>query len=400
MTVRRVARHRRVPRPADLAERLRQAHRAWLSPRRGEGIGRTTKAGTAAVDHGGSGRVTLAQPHHQGELERYGYTVLPPLDTDVLRAVRHVHARVGVAPDDPQVALNWSFHSTSSAHKQAVKNDVGAVLRPVLDDLFVAHEAYLTTFITKWPGPHSAFAPHQDPSLVDERSYRGVTVWIPLEATGTDGETDNGMLHVVPGSHRFSKGLRRSDVDAFPFAAHEEAIVSRHGLGLAMEAGEVLVFDNRLIHYSKPNTSAEPRVVVSFGMRPREASCVLLREREDAVVDLHHIHDDFYIEVLPAEQHLWVPPDPPVARVPVWDETWTAEEFDRLCRAIGPAPRTSVATRNATAWQDPGAFCALCGSSQGLSDEDRAGRNNAQLVCPPCRVRLDRSGSGPARVDS
>lgn len=349
----------------------------------------TTAPATAAhlVPRPEPERVTLSDPAKQADLERYGFAVVDAFDEAQLELARELYAEIGPAPDDPQLALNWSFHSRSAEYKREVKAKMLAAFGDVVDRMLVDHEVYLTTFITKWPGPNSGFAPHQDPSLVDERRFRGVTVWIPLHDTGPVDGVDNGMLRFVPGSHRFSSALRVTDVDRSQVAGHEDAVL-RHGVGMPTTAGQALVFDNRVIHYSMPNERDEPRVVLSFGVRPREAACTLMRADDDGTVRIYEIHDDFYIDVLPAENHLYEPPEPPIATIAQGDVGWTPEEFERLCAAAPVPPGVIRAEEVATAWRDPGVFCALCGSSEGLEDADRSVRNNAQLVCASCEQEL------------
>jgi hypothetical protein len=343
----------------------------------------------AAESAGEPRRATLRDRAAQDHLAEFGFAVVPMLDAGLLAEVRAVYDHIGPAPDDPRIAINWSFHSRSAEYKQEVKARLLSLVRPVLEEVLDDHDVYLTTFITKWPGPDSGFAVHQDPSLVDERRFRGVTIWVPLVDTGIVDGRDNGMLWVVPGSHRFSRSLRLPDVDRFQFAEHEAAVVERHGIGVPVGAGEALVFDNRVLHYSMPNETHEPRVVLSFGVRPAEAACVHLRDQGDGIVDLYEIDDDFYIDVLPAEQHLWESSGPPVARLRAVDRRWSAEEFDRLCEAVPPVTdRPVIHAGAAHRWRDPGAFCALCGARAELDDEVRVGRNNAQLVCATCRASL------------
>jgi hypothetical protein len=329
----------------------------------------------------------LSDPAKQADLERFGFAVVDALDETQLELARELYAELGPAPDDPQVALNWSFHSRSPEYKRDVKAKMLAAFGSVVDDMLVDHEVYLTTFITKWPGPNSGFAPHQDPSLVDERHFRGVTIWIPLGDTGPVDGIDNGMLRFVPGSHRFSSALRVTDVDRSQVAGHEEAIL-RHGVGMPSTAGQALVFDNRVIHYSMPNETDEPRVVLSFGVRPREGACTLMRADDDGTVRIYEIDDDFYIDVLPAENHLYEPPAPPIATIEQGEIGWSTQEFEQLC-IDAPVPDGVIrAGEVSTAWRDPGVFCALCGSSEGLDDADRSVRNNAQLVCATCEQGL------------
>ncbi len=321
----------------------------------------------------------VADPDRQRALEEFGFTVLPALGPDLLEAVRAAASSTGVAPDDPMRALNWSFHSHDDEHKHRVSDVLRSRIWPAIADRFSRQSPFLCTFITKWPGPDSGFAPHQDPTLVDERTAVGVTVWIPLH----DVDLDNGMLWVVPGSHRFPGGFRVADVDQFPFADCEHDIIDELGAGIPMRAGEILVFDNRVIHYSLPNRSTAPRVVASFGLRPEDGPSTLARRSGD-VIDVHVLPEDFFIEVEPSEQHAWQPTEPPLFSATADDRRWGRTEFAALCRTVPRPPGTVRPSADQPSWSEPAAFCALCGSTEGLSAADRRERNNAQLVCPSC----------------
>ena len=327
---------------------------------------------------------TLRDVDAQRSLEHYGFAVVPFFRGARLETQKAVAADLGAAPDDPRKAVNWSFHSRSRKHKEAVKR-LGTEAADLLDATFTDHVVFLTTYITKWPGDHSAFPPHQDPTLVDERHHTGVTVWIPL----VDVDVANGMLHVVPGSHRFSARLRTQDVDQSTFADFDHQFLHEHGRGVPMRAGEALIFDNRLVHFSLPNRGREERVVLSFGMRPRSGSCVVVAPDGDEVA-IHEVADDFYIDVLPAVRDDWRPDRPPVATITNPDEVWTEAALDRLCRQVGTAPRATTTPTQALDADalDTGVFCALCGETDGLGAQDRAGRNNAQLRCPACEDQL------------
>lgn len=315
----------------------------------------------------------------QRELEEFGFTVLPGLDTNGLRLARQTSSTTGPAPDDPRRALNWSFHSRSDEHKRRVSRVLRNELWPTIESRFVDQTPFLSTFITKWQGPDSGFAPHQDPTLVDERTSVGVTVWIPLH----DVDHENGMLWIVPGSHRIPGGFRVSDVDQFPFADCEADILAEHGAGIPMAAGEILVFDNRVIHYSMPNVSDSPRVVASFGLRPTDGPNTLARLAGDTV-EVVALPEDFFLDVEPSEQHRWRSTEPPLFAAPADHRRWEPPEFGRLCRSVRLPPRAVRHGTNQPSWTEPTAFCARCGSGEGLTSADRQHRNNAQLICPAC----------------
>jgi hypothetical protein len=151
-----------------------------------------------------------------------------------------------------------------------------------------------------------------------------------------------------------------------------------------------MVFDNRLIHYSLPNRTEDARVVLSFGVRPAAARCVVVLQDGDDTAELHEVDDAFYVDVLPATRDRWVPEDAALARVPTPAESWSAADLAALCAQVGPAPRAVETAPVQVLDQalDTGVFCAQCGSSEGLSETDRRGRENAQLRCPACVAAL------------
>lgn len=332
-------------------------------------------------------RPTLTNPKDQWHLEQFGYVVVPFLDRAGVQAVADEYERIGRAPDDPQVSLTWTFHSQSSEHKRQVADRIAPLVQDSVDQVLDRHTVYLTTFITKWTGENSGFGPHQDPTLVDERKFRGVVVWMPLGPTGRRDGVDNGMLHIVPGSHLFTDGLREQNVNASPLSDLDEELIASRGVGIPTRPGEAIIFDNRVIHYSRPNLSTEPRVVLSLGVRCDEGKCVLLRPTEDGSLELFEVDDDFYIDVLPAERHLFEPAGGPLASISATDPPLTAAQFDQLC-ADASVPPSSVPPTPPSGSMRPGVFCHFCGGSDGLSEDDRRGRPNAQLICATCEARM------------
>ena len=95
----------------------------------------TTAPATAAhlVPRPEPERVTLSDPAKQADLERYGFAVVDAFDEAQLELARELYAEIGPAPDDPQLALNWSFHSRSAEYKREVKAKMLAAFGDVVD---------------------------------------------------------------------------------------------------------------------------------------------------------------------------------------------------------------------------------------------------------------------------
>ena len=312
--------------------------------------------------------------------------------------MRAVWEDVGPAPDDPRVALYFGFHSMDLAYKRAVRDALapGRRTRPVTVPS-LDHVVYLAMFIVKWPGGDSGFGPHQDPTLVDERRFRGVSIWTPLTPTGVGADgRDNGMLHVVPGSHLLTEGPRVRNIDESVVAPHEQVLMDRYGVGVPTGLGQSIVFDNRLIHYSWPNQTPASRAVLSLGMRPSEARCLLPRGCDDGRIALHEVADETWIDIAASAVADW---DPGTTAIATLDPPTPLDEcvLDAARHAVGEVPDTVPGRHPRVEHIDPGVFCAFCGASEGLETTDRSGRGRAQLVCAACRERLGHvRGSEPS----
>lgn len=335
-------------------------------------------------------RTTLINPADEAHLDRFGFAVVDFLDERLIEELSAVHDEIGEAPDDPGMALYFGFHSKSTDYKWRAHNRLSEMLAAKAAETFDRHDIYLAIFITKWPGPNSGFGPHQDPTLLDERSFRGVTLWAPLTATGrSESGIDNGMLHVVPGSHRFAQYARVRDVNQWIYADVESEILTKHGVGIPTRPGEAIVFDDRLIHYSAPNATDTPRVVVSLGVRPQETTCVLVRANDAGSMSLYEVEDASFIDVTASAQHLWLPDGEPIATLDPPPAQMSAADFAAHCEAVErPAcvvEPTRIEPSAGKVSVDPDLFCAFCGATEDLVDPDRSGKGKAQLQCRSCR---------------
>jgi hypothetical protein len=120
-----------------------------------------------------------------------------------------------------------------------------------------------------------------------------VTVWCPL----VDTDEENGTLQVVPGSHKIVPDVANIRCEPF-FRPVEEALLARYLEPICLAAGEALIFDDSLIHYSSENRSAAPRVAVQLETVPAEATTVLyyLDPTAPERFELFRVEPEFFTE--------------------------------------------------------------------------------------------------------
>jgi ectoine hydroxylase-related dioxygenase (phytanoyl-CoA dioxygenase family) len=97
---------------------------------------------------------------------------------------------------------------------------------------------------------------HQDWSLVDEDKYRSATVWLPL----CDSVVANGAIHAIDGSHEMKAYPRGGTIHGKYEHLHEE--LKGMMKPYECEAGTIMLFDSRVLHYSPPNLSKKYRISV------------------------------------------------------------------------------------------------------------------------------------------
>jgi len=253
-------------------------------------------------------RRTLLDDELERRFTEEGYVSRPLLDATEVAALRSMFFE------------RWpegsGFHTDVERAGPDGRREVHELLAPtwerhlprVLDD----HRVFMASFLVKWPGPDSDLYVHQDTTYVDEDRYRSVAFWVALDDIGP--EQDNGPLEVAPGSHRWADEYRGTNV--VPWHRRHEERARAAMVPVRVSAGDLVVMDNRLIHWSPPNRSDRPRVVVAAAAVPAEAELLHAVGLGDGMVGLLRVDDDFYTRASPRQLMENPPPGPYVAVVP------------------------------------------------------------------------------------
>lgn len=336
---------------------------------------------------------TLVHPERQAAFERDGYCRIPFLDADRLAAVRQVFADLGRAPDDPGEAVHFGFFSQDAAWKREVREALRPIVAPLVEEQFASHRLVYAMFITKWPGDRSAFGPHRDPWFVDESRYRSATLWCPLVDTPPATGPDNGSLHFVPGSHRLTDTPRIHDASKLLFEGAQDLILDEYGFPVRLEAGQAVVFDNGIIHYSYRNASPAPRTVLALGLVPREAELYCLLPESTSSIRAFSVDADYFIEHNPFSMAYGLGHYEAVAQLPfdppqMGEEAFRAWCDDAVARMdpelrAGPLPRPTEDLSSDV-------FCFVCGGREGLEDRPDPEHASVMVVCPSCAADVDR----------
>jgi len=116
------------------------------------------------------------------------------------------------------------------------------------------------------PPRTGVFTIHQNWPVLDLEDTT-VTLWCPLQNV----DVHNGTIHVVPGSHKILPHVEGVLCPPY-FKDFQEALIEKYLKPIPMAAGEGLIFDDGLIHWSPTNNSDEPRIAIQILCVPRDAT--------------------------------------------------------------------------------------------------------------------------------
>ena len=217
----------------------------------------------------------IIHPSSEREQQDSGYFMAGNVGKKVLRNLKKVFKTQHAFLNKPSGIYN-ALYNQDSSYRTALHLGLQEELTPIYDSLFTNYKSIGNYVIAKYPGADSVFDIHQDTTILDEFSYTPLNVWIPLQ----DTDIDNGCLSLVKGSQHFAFPYRgASFMGQF---AKLSAEIMPYLLPLKMKAGDILVYDNRLLHYSSPNTTRKARVTIMSGIQHQDAAILTCYQKSEA----------------------------------------------------------------------------------------------------------------------
>lgn len=260
-------------------------------------------------------RPALVDPDLETRLADVGYVVVPVLGADEVRTLRVAHAAVAEEPTAAAGDAVIDYTRPDRAAMGRVAGLVGSIVWPRLTGAFDRYEPAFATFVVKPADPRSAMFLHEDRTWVDEPGVVTCTAWIPL--VDTSPALDNGPLHVVPRSHRIPVGL--SGTGTPRWCEHYEPFLRAHAVGLEVRAGEAVIYDSRLLHFSPANRRPGPRPAVVVTAVPTGSDLVHVVATDRRHRSVYAVDRRFFVDVHPADAAAVLAAAYPVRRVYVAD---------------------------------------------------------------------------------
>lgn len=285
----------------------------------------------------------LADPERDAAFRLEGYVELPLLDAAELAELREGFERLrpddGFAPTgaDGGASYHCSFVDTNRDFRREVFTLLTRIFEPHVGRLFNGYRIVTANFYVKPPGRGMLFL-HQNWPLLADLDATSVTLWCPLQ----DVSPANGTLALIPRSHKLVPHVETPGAPAY-FAGIQKH-VWRRLQPIDVRAGHAVLFDDSLLHGSKDNLSASPRIAVQLMCAPRDAQIVFFVPQSDGRFELIEADSDFFIEHTDAEVKTRLPHWRHAGYVPNRNRQLTLREYDRLMVARGVRPPSRLRT--------------------------------------------------------
>lgn len=200
-----------------------------------------------------------------------------------------------------EISYDFTFIDKNIGYKKKVFKVIDEVFKPHYDKILNNFEPIIANYIRKMPNAGEVPV-HQNWAFIDETKATSVSIWVPL----VDSHRGNGALEVVPGSHK-RYGKYRGPLIPWELESFKNEIVKNDLVTCSIKAGDAIILDDSIVHYSFPNTTNKLRIAIQLILIPGEMPSIhfhLNPDKNYKTIDVLEVDHEFYMQFNP-----WKKPD-------------------------------------------------------------------------------------------
>lgn len=225
-----------------------------------------------------------------------GYVVIPFLSSNEVDKLKSKLQRFKPADNykgNQETAIGkQSFHITffdsNFIYKKEMLDFTRSYFKDSISTLLCNYKCVQANVFLK-PANAGFVFPHQNLTIVDEQQFNSMSLWLPLQNTNFT----NGTVCLIPRSQNIAVKYRNTHI-YWPYADYcmtEEG--KQHFIPIEVNKGELLIIDDRIIHYTPINTSNKDRWVLHSLWAPQEAQ-IKYFDKNKTKVKIYNVDDDFW----------------------------------------------------------------------------------------------------------
>lgn len=230
----------------------------------------------------------------QSHYDEHGYVVVQLFDKKIIEALLDAYNKLDNQSLTP---FHSTLHNTDILYRKAVYKSIVEIAGDKICSVFLNPWIITSSFVVKEAHEESHVVIHQDWNLTDENLLPGFNAWFPLVNTNEH----NGALYILPGSHKARQIYRGTNTNnPLEYCSH---ININHLKKIELLAGEVIIYDVRLLHGSPPNKSNSPRIACAVGVVPKESELIHFKfdDHQNSLIE-YVVNSDFYFNYNPSAE--------------------------------------------------------------------------------------------------
>lgn len=248
--------------------------------------------------------LVFKDPLLEAEFNRKGYAKVPFLNAEEIEYLKKMFFDTIAESGGPksandvdfdtksEITYDFTFIDRNEDYKKKVFGIITEIFQKKADQYLNNYTPIIANYIRK-KQDGGEVPMHQNWAFVDEEKYTSVSIWVPL----VDSNEENGTLQMVDGSHkRFGK--LRGPMIPWELESIKEKIVSAHLTPMNVKAGEGVILDDSIVHYSNINKTPGLRLAIQLIMIPSEGGSIhyhLDRNTDKTKVQVLETNTDFYM---------------------------------------------------------------------------------------------------------
>lgn len=229
--------------------------------------------------------------------------------------------------DSHFITYDFTFIDKNPEYKRKVFKIITEYFRPKMEEILDDFRPIIANYIRK-QSTTGEVPLHENWAFADEKKCTTVSIWCPL----VDSTIENGTLQVVPGSQkRF--GQHRGPMVPWELDDIKQPIIEKHLVPIETKAGDCIVLDDSIVHYSAINKTEGLRLAIQLICVPSEEPSIhyhLDYQNNPNEIQMLEVKDEFYMEFNP-----WKKPEnvKVIKKIPFKHQTITEKEFEQRLKS-------------------------------------------------------------------
>ncbi len=243
------------------------------------------------------------------QFQKEGYVIVPFLSAEEVEELKNLYFSTleqsggNIVEEEAnikdRISYDFTFINKNIAYKQLVFDIITEKFKAHYQQYLDDYRPIIANFIRKQSNDGEVPL-HQNWAFVDEAKCTSISIWCPL----VDSNQENGTLEVTSGSHkRF--GAVRGPMIPWELENIKKDIIAKYMVPMNVRAGEAVILDDSIVHYSNINATEGLRLAIQLIMIPAEEKSIhyhMNPAKSKTNVDVLEVDVDFYMQFNPWKQ--------------------------------------------------------------------------------------------------